>query len=312
MLLNGPMVNEVDPNTAYLVPSPTSNTRTAHSGRQSAEILSINAYLPEAHARTQSTRHPMQAVQALKSKTAALSPWSRSTAKRCFDCVCVLLALPLVTPFYLLLALMVRLSSSGPVLFVQERVGQHGKIFRILKFRTMQCVTGSKHHAVTTAGNQRFTPVGPFLRRFKLDELPQLVNVLIGDMSLVGPRPKLPEHVQHDLPCRPGITGAATLAFACEETILTMVPKDQLDAFFHQVVLPAKSQLDAEYMSGATFWSDFRLIVKSVLRRWNDTYAVHLLISELLPHADQLNTRQSIIPASSYARPVARSAAAHI
>jgi lipopolysaccharide/colanic/teichoic acid biosynthesis glycosyltransferase len=206
-----------------------------------------------------------------------LSPWSQSVSKRFFDCICVLLALPLLIPVLLVIGLAVRLTSSGPVLFLQERMGRHGRAFTILKFRTMIHATDKAHHPVTTVGNQLFTPVGPFLRRWKLDELPQLLNVLWGDMSLVGPRPKMPEHLVSDFPCRPGITGAATIAFAREETILDRVPKDQLNAYYHKVVLPAKRRLDARYMARATFLSDLKLLVDSVLRRWDSSVMEGLL-----------------------------------
>lgn len=209
-----------------------------------------------------------------------LSAWSNSAGKRCFDCVCVLLALPLLVPILLLIALAVWLTSAGPVLFLQKRVGCHGRTFTILKFRTLIHDRDARYHAVTTAENQPFTPVGPFLRRWKLDELPQVFNVLLGHMSLVGPRPKMPEHVKVDLPCRPGITGAATIAFAREETILDRVPRHSLDDYYHRVILPAKRQLDAEYMARATFFSDLRLIVNSVLRRWDSTLADSLLEGE--------------------------------
>lgn len=201
--------------------------------------------------------------------TELLSSWAQSNAKRLFDVFCVLLAMPLLVPVLLVIALAVRLTSFGPVLFLQKRVGLHGRIFTILKFRTMVHATDKAHHAVTTVGNQRFTSIGPFLRRWKLDELPQLLNVLVGQMSLVGPRPKMQEHVHYNLPCRPGITGAATNAFAREEAVLNNLPKDRLDAYYHNVVLPAKRQLDVEYMTRATFRSDLKLIVDSVLRRWD-------------------------------------------
>jgi lipopolysaccharide/colanic/teichoic acid biosynthesis glycosyltransferase len=196
--------------------------------------------------------------------------WSQSGRKRLFDFLCVLLALPLLVPIFLVIALAVRLTSSGPVLFLQKRVGRHGQTFTILKFRTMLHSEDGAHHAVTTTENQRFTPVGPFLRRYKLDELPQLLNVLIGDMSLVGARPKLPEHQIVDLRYRPGITGAATFAFAREEKALARVPKHSLDTYYHTVILPTKSRLDDEYMARATFRSDLKLIINSVLRRWDD------------------------------------------
>ena len=198
-----------------------------------------------------------------------LSRWSRSGAKRIFDCTSVLFMLPLLVPILLVIAIAVRLTSAGPVLFLQKRTGRHGKIYTILKFRTMVHAADKTHHAVTTSDNQIFTPVGPFLRRCKLDELPQLTNVLAGHMSLVGPRPKLREHAIADLHCRPGITGAATIAFALEEAVLARLPERQLGSFYHSVVLPAKHKLDAEYMACATFVSDLKLIADSVLRRWD-------------------------------------------
>jgi lipopolysaccharide/colanic/teichoic acid biosynthesis glycosyltransferase len=135
---------------------------------------------------------------------------------------------------------------------------------------------------VTTADNQRFTPVGPFLRRWKLDELPQIWNVLSGDMSLVGARPKLPEHQVCELQCRPGITGAATIAFAREESFLARLPKHDLDDYYRERILPVKHQLDLEYMARATFGSDFKLLIDTVLRRW-DTSVMEKLMSAVLP-----------------------------
>jgi lipopolysaccharide/colanic/teichoic acid biosynthesis glycosyltransferase len=166
------------------------------------------------------------------------------------------------------------------VLFLQKRMGCHGRPFTILKFRTMVHNVDARYHAVTTADNQPFTSIGPLLRRWKFDELPQIFNVLLGHMSLVGPRPKMPEHVKVNLYCRPGITGAATIAFAREETILDRVPRHSLDAYYHKVVLPTKRRLDAEYMANATFSSDLKLIVDSVLRRWDGSVADALLEAE--------------------------------
>lgn len=200
-----------------------------------------------------------------------LSRWSQSSVKRLFDCACVLLAMPLAVPLILAIGVLVRLTSRGPVLFLQERVGRHGKIFQIVKFRTMEHLQDAKHHPITTSDNQRFTSVGPLLRRWKLDELPQILNVLTGHMSLVGPRPKLPEHVIFDLPCRPGITGMATILFASEEAALARIPKDRLKTYYHSFVLPMKQQLDADYMSHATLLTDLNILVNSVLRRWGST-----------------------------------------
>lgn len=230
------------------------------------------------------------------------SPWTRSTTKRVFDCACVLLALPILIPIMLVVAVAVRLTSAGPALFLQERMGRYGRPFTILKFRTMEHVEDKSHHPITTSNNQRFTPIGRFLRRWKLDELPQLINVLIGDMSLVGPRPKMREHVVSELPCRPGITGMATSVFAREEAILARVPKDQLEAYFHNVVLPAKRQLDSDYMARATFYSDFQLIVNSVLRRWDKGALEGFLALEAVHMEDQRAVSKSGIPIRTIVR----------
>jgi lipopolysaccharide/colanic/teichoic acid biosynthesis glycosyltransferase len=211
-----------------------------------------------------------------------LSPWSNSAAKRFFDCACVLAVLPLIVPILMMVAVAVWLTSEGPVFFRQQRVGRDGRLFTILKFRTIMHEANARCQAVTTDGNQPFTAIGPFLRRWKLDELPQIINILLGDMSLVGPRPKMPEHAIGDVPCRPGITGAATIAFAREETLLDRVPVHDLENYYHSVVLPTKRRLDAAYMARATFASDLKLIVNSVLRRWDDTIATRLLTLESL------------------------------
>ncbi len=220
-----------------------------------------------------------------------LSPWSRSGAKRLFDCACVLPVLLLLVPVLLAIALAVWLTSPGPVLFLQKRMGRYGRAFTILKFRTMIHVPEKTHNAVTTAANQAFTPIGAFLRRWKLDELPQLLNVLAGHMSLVGPRPKMPQHMVFNLPCRPGITGAATIVFAREEAVLDRVPEEDLESYYHTVVLPVKHKLDAKYMARATFLSDFKLIFNSAFRRWDSSLMENLLNAGAF--AEQQRTRLS-------------------
>jgi lipopolysaccharide/colanic/teichoic acid biosynthesis glycosyltransferase len=187
---------------------------------------------------------------------------------------------PLLIPILMAIALAVWLTSDGPVLFLQQRVGRDGRIFTIAKFRTLM-ETAAMRQPFTTATNQRFTPVGPLLRRWKLDELPQLANVLRGDMSLVGPRPKLPELTISIFPCRPGITGAATLVFAREEAVLDRVPVERLQECYHSVVLPAKEQMDAEYMGRATFVSDLRVLAETLLGRWDSSTMEALLRTEI-------------------------------
>jgi lipopolysaccharide/colanic/teichoic acid biosynthesis glycosyltransferase len=216
-----------------------------------------------------------------------LSPWSRSRVKRVFDCACVIPFTPLLLLVCIAIAIAVRLTSDGPALFLQKRMGRHGRLFTIVKFRTLTHRPDDTHQPITTAANQRFTPIGQFLRQWKLDELPQLWNVLIGDMSLVGARPKLPQHQLTELPCRPGITGAATIAFAREEVVLARLPRHKLDDYYNGVILPIKHQLDQQYMARATFFSDFSLLVKTVLRRWDGTIVDGLLREELAAKEDR-------------------------
>ena len=210
-----------------------------------------------------------------------LSVWSRSGAKRFFDCACATLSLPILIPVFLVIALAIRLTSAGPILFRQKRMGRYGRCFTIVKFRTLSHRNDIAHQAVTTTSNQSFTPVGPFLRRWKLDELPQIWNVLVGDMSLVGPRPKLPEHQVSRLHCRPGITGAATLSFAREESALARLPKEKVNAIYHEFILPAKHSIDREYMARASFLSDLKLLMNTVLRRWDNAFIEGMLLKNL-------------------------------
>jgi lipopolysaccharide/colanic/teichoic acid biosynthesis glycosyltransferase len=163
----------------------------------------------------------------------------------------------------LLLVSVVLATSRGPVLFRQKRVGRGGRPFTIVKFRTLE------DEKYAGAISRQFTAIGCWLRRWKLDELPQLFNVLMGDMSLVGPRPKMREYELANPTCRPGITGAATLVFAREEELLERILRLRSPETYRAVVMPAKLRLDTDYMERATFLSDVKLLVRSVLRRWD-------------------------------------------
>lgn len=223
--------------------------------------------------------------QTLQGGPRKLSAWSGSLWKRAFDIACVVCSLPIALPIILVCAIAVWLTSDGPVLFRQKRMGRDARSFTIYKFRTMPVARAYKDRPnVTTILNQRFTPVGPFMRRWKLDELPQLLNVLRGDMSLVGPRPKLPSHQPTRLNCRPGITGQATIMFAREEIVLASIPVSRLDTYCRDVILPYKQFLDEEYMEEATFSSDLRLIWKSVFRKWDDLHVSDLPFCEQFEH----------------------------
>ena len=138
-------------------------------------------------------------------------------------------------------------------------MGRNGREFTLYKFRSM-CPKKGSNSSITVSGDVRITPVGVLLRRYKLDELPQFWNVLRGDMSLVGPRPKLPHHEALHMACRPGITGVATLAFRKEEEFLSGIPEDQLETFYEMFVKPAKAKLDLEYMRTATLASDLKVL----------------------------------------------------
>src|ERR1700684_2380302 len=187
------------------------------------------------------------------------SRWALSAIRRALEIVVASLALIALLPVMLCAAIFVRLGSEGPVFFRQRRMGRNGREFILYKFRSM-CPKKGSNSSITVSGDVRITPVGALLRRYKLDELPQFWNVLRGDMSLVGPRPKLPHHEALHMACRPGITGVATLAFRKEEEFLSEIPEDQLETFYEMFVKPAKAQLDLEYMRTATLTSDLKVL----------------------------------------------------
>jgi len=191
-------------------------------------------------------------------------------AKRMFDLLVAGVALLLLSPLLLLLGLLVRLDSPGPVLFRQQRVGRHGVPFRIHKFRTM--VHGAAGLSLTVGADPRITRVGAFLRRTRLDELPQLIDVLQGRMSLVGPRPELPRYVaqypadlrERVLAVRPGITDPSSLAFIDEAELLARAADPERE--YVQVILPAKLKCAADYAERASLASDLG-VLWATLRR---------------------------------------------
>lgn len=157
--------------------------------------------------------------------------------------------------------------SDGPIFFIQERVGQHGHLFKMIKFRTM--ITSHSGVSVTIKGESRITPVGAVLRKYKIDELPELFNVLIGQMSFVGPRPDVPgfadKLIGEDrkiLELKPGITGPATLLYANEEEILVSV-SDPVK-YNEEVIFPKKVNINLEYYYNNSFCGDFRIILKTI------------------------------------------------
>jgi lipopolysaccharide/colanic/teichoic acid biosynthesis glycosyltransferase len=194
------------------------------------------------------------------------SAWAMSLSRRLMDIAISLLILMVFAAPMLLLAACVRLTSEGDAIFRQERVGRGGRLFKLYKFRSMAHTENEKNGpGLTKDGDYRVTPVGRFMRKFKLDELPQFLNILRGEMSLVGPRPKLPQYAALlNMPYRPGITGAATLAFHREEEMLRNVEAGEMDRFYAQTIKPVKTRLDACYMCHATFASDMRIVAATV------------------------------------------------
>jgi lipopolysaccharide/colanic/teichoic acid biosynthesis glycosyltransferase len=191
------------------------------------------------------------------------------TTKRCFDVLASLTLLALLLPVLLLVALAVLVTSGPPTIHRATRVGRGGAHFRMLKFRTM--VVGATGPLVTGADDTRVTGVGRLLRRTKLDELPQLVNVLRGDMSLVGPRPEDPHFValwtdaeREVLTVRPGITSTAALAYRDEEELLR-VPRDQRESLYVDQVMRAKLALDLDYVRGRSLGLDLVVLWRTLL-----------------------------------------------
>lgn len=188
--------------------------------------------------------------------------------KRLFDLLASAAGLILLSPILVVIAVLVKSSSRGAVLFQQQRVGKDGRLFNILKFRSM--VDGAEHKgkSITSNSDPRITPLGVFLRKWKLDELPQLWNVLIGEMSLVGPRPEVPLYVagytveQKDvLKVRPGITDPASLRYRDEGGLLER-SKD-LELLYRDKILPEKLSLNLEYLEDISFVRDLSLVLET-------------------------------------------------
>jgi len=191
-------------------------------------------------------------------------------SKRIFDIIAAMVGLVLFLPLFVAIALWVKFDSPGPVFFYQTRVGRNGKPFRIIKFRTMVIEAETRGPKITIDGDSRVTRSGAFLRRWKFDEIPQLINVLVGDMSLVGPRPEVPEYVAYYpgdmrekvLSVRPGITDYASLMFRHEDRILAK-SDDPLQVYVDKV-LPQKLEYAAYYVDHRNLWLDIKILLKTL------------------------------------------------
>jgi lipopolysaccharide/colanic/teichoic acid biosynthesis glycosyltransferase len=189
--------------------------------------------------------------------------------KRGLDVFVSLIGLILLSPVFVILALLIKVDSRGPVFYFQQRIGKDHRPFKLFKFRTMK-VDADKLRAITVGSRDpRITRVGYYLRKFKVDETAQLMNVLIGDMSLVGPRPELKKFVdlydaeqQAVLTVRPGITDPASIAFRNENELLE--GKDDPIGYYIQEIMPKKLELNQKYIREQTFWLDVKIIFQTL------------------------------------------------
>ncbi len=191
--------------------------------------------------------------------------------KRLFDLLVSSIGLLLLQPLFVVTAILIKVDSRGPVFFRQERIGKNFRSFRIYKFRTMVVNAEKNGLRITSGGDHRVTRVGRILRKFKIDELPQLFNVLKGEMSLVGPRPEVEEYVtlyeqdyREILKRRPGITDVSSIIFREEEAVL----KNQADpeGYYKKILLPEKIRLAKEYIRKSSFSYDMKLVLNTLHR----------------------------------------------
>jgi len=191
--------------------------------------------------------------------------------KRCFDVVFSILGLIILSPILLIISILIKIDSKGSILFIQERVGKNNIEFNIYKFRTMRLASQTK--GLLTLGNRdsRITRIGYFLRRYKFDEFPQLINILIGDMSFVGPRPELRYYVnfykEEDyiiFSVRPGITGLATLKYRNEVELLKAA--EDPESFFINTIIPDKLKFNKEYIKKQNLLLDLKLIIITIVK----------------------------------------------
>ena len=193
--------------------------------------------------------------------------------KRTFDLILSLVGLASIWPAFLAVWLLVKLDDGGPIFYQQERVGRHGRVFRIIKFRTMNVGSDKAGPSITAAGDQRITRIGRLLRKAKLDELPQLLNVFCGEMSFVGPRPEVPKYValytpeqRRVLDLRPGITDEASVEFRDEEELLAAAADPEI--FYVENCLPRKIALNLAYAKRANVFRDLLVILRTVRLVW--------------------------------------------
>ena len=184
--------------------------------------------------------------------------------KRLFDVILSFVAIIILIPVFIIVSVLIKIDSSGPVFFLQERVGLNGKIFKIIKFRSMK-INQDVSLTITIGNDKRITKIGKYLRRYKIDEIPELINVFIGNMSFVGPRPDVPGYAdlltgesRNILKLRPGITSRASIKYANEEMIL--LTQDDPIAYNNNIIFPDKVKLNLNYYYNNNIWIDIKII----------------------------------------------------
>ena len=184
--------------------------------------------------------------------------------KRLFDIIFSFVGIVFLFPFFIIVSILIKIDSSGPVFFLQERVGLNGKFFKIIKFRSMK-TNHNNSLTVTLENDKRITRIGKKIRKYKIDEIPELINVFIGDMSLVGPRPDVPGYAdllkgesRNILKLRPGITSRASIKYANEEMIL--LNEDDPIAYNNDIIFPDKVKLNLNYYYNNNIWIDIKII----------------------------------------------------
>lgn len=196
--------------------------------------------------------------------------------KRLFDIAAAIFGLIVTSPVFLIIAILIKIKMPGPVFFRQNRVGRDGKLFKMVKFRSMKVNHGG--NTISVKGESRITPLGATLRKYKLDEFPEFWNILIGDMSFVGPRPDVPgyaDKLEGDdrllLTIRPGLTGAASLKYSNEEELLAL--QDDPVKYNDEVLYPDKVRIDISYIKHWSFRLDIKIIFYTLFgKKLRETY----------------------------------------
>jgi len=190
--------------------------------------------------------------------------------KRVFDCIIAISALLLLSSILIIIIILIFTSSGRPIFFVQSRIGRYGKAFSMIKFRTMS-LSQVSDSTISIKGDVRITKIGMFLRKYKLDELPELWNILVGDMSLVGPRPDVSGYADRlegedmlILELRPGITGPASLKYVNEEEVLAL--QEDPVKYNDAVIYPDKTRLNLDYYYNNNLWIDIKIIFATIFR----------------------------------------------